>query len=683
MLKGVIPLGKTPAKRNRVWEIQSQCEYNGKPIWTPEIVSEFVDLLRKEELDNGEPALKHWAWCLHDKDPYTEDDFLETERELLPAKLPEGNKPAHIHLALEFANARYNTALVKIIRENFFADFRIENIRPPKAKNMAFMAISAYLTHCRTEEQAKGKYRYPDDSVQCDFDYTTEVWKYLASKDQDAARLKKDRRFLADRLIDQIETAGLTIEEAKQECKSYKGFAYFLRNEKNFKAARMEYIKKHYKMKPRINIYIHGASGTGKSTLSKYLACALFPNLPEEEVVFAVGGQGVRFDDYDEQTTIIWEDVRAEILRKEYSAEGILNLMELNPKKRAYNIKFGKVTLTHQVNIFTCPDNHEDFFKDLLISPKDDLSQSSRLEDIEQVMRRFAIVINLGNTEIDILRNEKLFGTDRNIKSQFRQYSKILNVNITELNSLFAEDALQAAFDKITAPIVNLYNEYMEHMSAQNKWLEEEDAPVQVIEVYEGYQDVERINNLINRYTRYCKDFIDYFRLPNGEFGPYYLIDSWELGDKMEDEYSDAYYPISMEEWKYLGYPEQYDGPSPLSYIPTRVNANETVQGVEETLEIYRTEMASMCVEYYKRVNVATDNFISGVSLPALIEWIKAITEESPLPIRDIEDDIQEKDTWLSCWEKVKNACLTHGLIDRQEDWYGTFQKVLHDNFGK
>ena len=30
------------AKKHKVWEIQSQCERYGKPVWTEEIVEKFV-----------------------------------------------------------------------------------------------------------------------------------------------------------------------------------------------------------------------------------------------------------------------------------------------------------------------------------------------------------------------------------------------------------------------------------------------------------------------------------------------------------------------------------------------------------------------------------------------------------------------------------------------------------------
>ena len=40
-------------QRNKVWEIQPECYYNGSPIWTEEIVSEYIKFLEQEKNDKG------------------------------------------------------------------------------------------------------------------------------------------------------------------------------------------------------------------------------------------------------------------------------------------------------------------------------------------------------------------------------------------------------------------------------------------------------------------------------------------------------------------------------------------------------------------------------------------------------------------------------------------------------
>ena len=116
-----------PKIKRRVWEVQSQCYHNGQPIWTPEIVERVVEQLKSEKLSNGKPALKRWAWCMHDKDKVREENIeqLRLTDPLKEYKIGD-DRPAHIHLALEFENAVYNSHLVKI------TGLRIRGTREPE-----------------------------------------------------------------------------------------------------------------------------------------------------------------------------------------------------------------------------------------------------------------------------------------------------------------------------------------------------------------------------------------------------------------------------------------------------------------------------------------------------------------------------------------------------------------------
>ena len=123
-----------------------------------------------------------------------------------------------------------------------------------------------------------------------------------------------------------------------------------------------------------------------------------------------------------------------------------------------------------------------------------------------------------------------------------------------------SKDALQVTFDKITAPIVTLYKQYMSQMSDKEKYSDKEDAPIEEIEVYEGEQEVKDIDKKINeRYINYCKHFLDKHRLPNGEFGPYNNYLHWRYGDRLEADYSGAHAPLKIGEWKKMGYPNTAD----------------------------------------------------------------------------------------------------------------------------
>ena len=537
-----------PKIKRRVWEIQSQCEHNGKAIWTPDIVTKVIEQLASEKLSNGKPALKRWAWCLHDKDKVREENIeqLRLTDPLKEYKIGDA-RPAHIHLALEFENAVYNTHLAKV------AGLDIHFVRKPEARYMQFMAISCYLSHCKQAEQDKGKHLYPVDEIHCNFNYAEEVDAYLAKTRNTVQR--SNPRNLANTYINRIESGNLKFEDAKREIReSAEGYAFFLRYEKELRAARAEYIKRRYEMKPRINYYIYGKSGTGKSTMSKYLARALFTGLEESECYFTVGEKGVRYDSYEYQPCLLFEDVRGEKLCQEYGSEGILNLLELNPKKRSYNIKYGSVTLTHQVNIFTTTDSFETFTAELMQEEKDD-EYISLEERIEQVKRRFPVVIKVMRNEVEVYANLRIFEKNHPPVSEYKRYARVLNVNIAKLLQNYAGAALDETFKKITEPIVKLHKEYMNNMSSDPKFLGEEDAPKK-IKIIEGYQEVEESLHEKAQYLNCCEAFLKYHKLDDGSFGPYKSKKEWSLGDELDGDYEGIYCPFTFDQWKDMGRPD-------------------------------------------------------------------------------------------------------------------------------
>lgn len=603
--------------RSRVWEIQSQCVHDGKDIWTPDIVERFVEELKQDRGTHRKSNLIHYAWCLHDKDTYGEIEFTDPFIPGVPQHVDkDAHKPDHIHLAVQFENAVSNVNLAKR------ANLPIGCIRKPEAIYNKFMAIATYLTHVRAEEQAKGKHRYDDDEVYCDFNYKEAVDKYLVDKDKYQRMKNRSPRAIADKMINDLEAGEIDLEGAKKLAKAISGYALFLRYEKEFRQARMEYIKRGYQMQPRMNIYIYGAAGTGKSTLSQRLARALFPQYEDYECYFTVGAAGVRFDDYEYQPVIIWEDVRGEELLKEYKREGILNLMEPNPKKRSYSIKFGKVTLTHQVNIFTGPEEDTKFVAALMAEYKDGGKVIAEDKDKEQLLRRLPIVIRLTRNELLVYSNSRIFANPPTHTSSYPVYARLTNCNIADLNRFFASDALDEAFASITKPIVELYNEYMKKLETNIKYLDADEAP-RSIRIFKG-ADAENLEKVYRTaYQNVCEDMLavhiieaifiwkssdeddenidfsedDAFNNSPREnikevimCGPYKPDPNWALGDVIKDgPFKGVYCPITYEQWLNMLRPSKYEtkrGFYGIGYESDLERAKEIYDGKEETKRI-------------------------------------------------------------------------------------------------
>lgn len=464
--------------KSRVLEVQSHThDLYGNPIFTKDIIEGFIK--------SKGTAILRWAWVLHDKDKYT----LEEERKsaemnnAIPTVHAGDDKPKHIHLDLEFTNQVYNTAIAKDL------GLPASLVQKPKCKEKRkqFMAMVTYLTHEKEDQQAMGKHRYDDSEIHANFDFRSEINKYLESSERSKAKHMKKSE--VDDLVETIVNGGITIEQIKKQY----GFSFFLDYEQRFLKARREYLKKHYQMLPRINYYIDGPSGMGKSTLAEMLARAIMPDLSADEAYYEVGAYKVRFDDYEQQPVIIWDDVRAGDLISEFGREGVLNLMELHPKKRNYNIKYGGVILTNQVNIFTGKESYEDFLDGLAGEYTDGngVAHTSELWAKEQTYRRVPMIIRLNPSDIQVLLNRGVFnGTDE--YREYEQWAK-MKANILSINRHYTLSAKDVLGKRITDPIVQKHDEYMVMNSDRDKVEDADEIPeIEIAVGFEACKEMEK-----------------------------------------------------------------------------------------------------------------------------------------------------------------------------------------------
>ena len=721
-------------EKRRVWEVQSQCVHNGEEVWTEEIVEAFVNkLMEPRPFDGGKPALQRYCWCLHDKDNYTEDTFDDPYHPGVVQHVGVGSKkPAHIHLALEFRSAVYNTALQKL------TSLPIGCFRKPEAKikHNQFLAIATYMSHKRDVEQLLGKHLYSVDEIHCSegFDYERETNLYIINSKKTHSVSSDGPRGLADDMINRIEAGEVDLETAKKEIKERAGYAFYLRYEKEFQLARAEFVKRHYEMKPRINIFLCGLSGSGKSALAQQIALALYPEMSSYECFHTVGAAGVRFDDYEYQPVIIWEDVRASEMLKEYKREGLLNLLEINPKKRSYNIKFGKIILTHKVNIFTDTESFDLFADKLMGEYKDGRQTIEEDKDKEQLLRRFAIVINLTMHDITIKRNDRLY-TKGSQKSEFKIYSLIDRINIKDLFENYSGLALQECFQRITAPIVHLFNDYMDRQAKLgDKFYGIDDVP-ESIRVYEGYEDAmikARAENEIEYYA-VCSMVLPVIHLDGDieELGPYTPEPEWQLGDELKD--LGVYCPITFDQWVDMGRPknyhmgfynsdfkgdiqdtqnkrtkdkfdlferfdeeflqcaeakergESYSLPKGTTeadlddyrrrYLPIR-NTEELLTSPEAVKEYTNdSEWNIYDDDYVETLSKVTDQYLRSKRDEDFVIWAKALLNGRPY-IDIISSDAGGH--MLDCWHKVKTSWLqSHPDMDAH-NWYKAYQKALY-----
>lgn len=530
--------------RSRIFEVQSHIhDANGNDIFTKQMINAYI----KKRTSKNKDAILWYAWIVHDKDVKTEDDKLRDPAHYDDVKIGE-LKPPHIHLVLYFKDAQRQTTIANAFKLNK------QFVRVPEVykRGIQLPAIVTYLTH----EKEPVKARYSRELIHCS---NPEILNEMINnyKAQYPKKLdKKARRKLADKFVEQISRGEISIAQIKEEW----GLNFYLDFEPRFIKARQEYMRMKFEMKPRLNYFIEGESGVGKSTVARMLAKALGRevfakemnaynererNYNDDELYLEVGENKVRFDAYEYQPILIWNDVRCKDLLKEFNREGVLNLLELNPTKRNYNIKYGGIILSNQVNIINGIESGEDFIGGLTKAYTDASGIQHEGEEEKQAYRRFPIILHVDKDYLEIKVNYVSFynlvengNVDEDTEEfeafmrgflsnnidhedsvsnivenkdnpkasrEFKRYEtyKVIPVNIKDVNSYFAYDAWDEIAMKIMAPVVDLQKKYMEKYKGQKdkiinpKYLPE----IKILDKDEGIkymQDAKNSNELVD-----------------------------------------------------------------------------------------------------------------------------------------------------------------------------------------
>lgn len=97
-------------------------------------------------------SIKKWAWAEHDRDVKQDGSAVS----------------AHVHIALQCNDARSQEQVAG------WFDIPVNLVKPLGGRG-AFISFVRYLTHEDPNQQARGKFRYPDDKVIANFDWRAEV----------------------------------------------------------------------------------------------------------------------------------------------------------------------------------------------------------------------------------------------------------------------------------------------------------------------------------------------------------------------------------------------------------------------------------------------------------------------------------------------------------------------------
>lgn len=397
-------------------------------------------------------TIKRWAYVAHDKDHYSDADFDSD-----PNKTPDKLKPKHWHIVLECSQQLESITIARWfgIKENY--------VDCPKGAG-AFLDCVEYLTHENPKQVDLDKVKYEDREIVANFDFRSEL-------DKRAERLLRYGKDLneKDSLLMDVMVNGMTLKEAQKKAPLTFGNNYSL-----YSRARGIYLKAQPAPSLRLNFYVSSKKGgDGKGLVSRAIARSLFPGVDDEELFFCVNPD-TKFNDYDGQPVLIWNDFRAYDLLKACGGRGaFFDLFDTHPVKQIRDVKYSTVALINQVNIVNSVQEYHEFLNGLAGEYEDKDGNVWKSEDKGQAYRRFPLIVEVRVDDYDFMINKGYLAGNKSyeeyevhqrVKAGFRAINELLSDNDILRHELEA---------KALAPLIDVANGLRED---KKKPLTEEEA---------------------------------------------------------------------------------------------------------------------------------------------------------------------------------------------------------------
>lgn len=378
-------------------------------------IMQYEEYLSEEKIKSvltSYKAIEKWAYIKHDKDKnivvpkWQVDDLRNCDNAINPEENKELKKP-HFHIVLKF---KTNISINSIAK---WFGISSNYIEAPKGTK-AFVQCVQYLTHESATQQQKGKYLYTDEEVKSNFNFREELDLYKSKTLLSGGKSKKME------LRQQVLKDGLPLSKINLDD--------YVIDMQALKLCRAEYLRKYAELpKIKMNYFIRGGSGAGKSFNSRALAKSLIDphnEMSDDEVFFTTGQGNAMFQGYDGQPVIIYDDVRSWDLINYYNknAGAIFNLFDIAPSSSEQNIKFGSIKLINSISIVNSIQTFEEFADDICFRAR----ESGVSEPDKQIYRRFVAIFNVKNQqETDFFVNKQYFDPDEPNYKAYKQHKNI------------------------------------------------------------------------------------------------------------------------------------------------------------------------------------------------------------------------------------------------------------------
>lgn len=395
-------------------------------------------------------SFSYWAYCIHDKDVYTQDAIDDMHYELEQEAKKNGikdeaaineyiknnswcqlgdTKGRHIHIDVKVNSAM---PIEQIARFLGVPEYLVHIV---KGKG-AFWDCLQYLTHEDEKQQKLGKHRYDDSevivSISCG-DWRKELDSRKIDEEKYGVGKNKEQKYIID-----VARYGKTLNECCRELSD--DMDLFVAWSGKLQKARQEYLSKLAVLpNTRITIYVYGSGGVGKDVFCELLSHALYPDRSDiRDILFGTGDGNSTFDGYDGQPVIAWSEMRAADFLSRVGRRAVLIALDSHPKLQNgnVNVKFGNTKLIHEYNIINGVDHYTKFVRGLARGYMDEkaVQHGSEHENMEQFYRRIPIIVFIQKDRFSIGINHGVFLGNRN----FEKYEcyKVVSGSFADLQSL-------------------------------------------------------------------------------------------------------------------------------------------------------------------------------------------------------------------------------------------------------
>lgn len=486
---------KKPRKKPLKARLFNMAQYEVNPVTHQPIGFTEADILSGV----NHKSIARYAYILHDRDPYTEVDAERMKKEYGLDIKPGDLKPPHWHIVLECSY----TIEISVIATWF--NLPENQIDIPDGRKNPFLDCVEYLRHTDIKQKEAGKFEYAASDVKANFDWEAEIETYVARKSR-YGRYVSDKRWYRD----EVASGRMTPSEVYAA-----DITAYTDDFMTLDRLHSKYIAERAPMpETRINYYIDGKGGVGKSLLSRALARNLYPDKADEDIFFIAGAKGAAFEGYMGQPVIIWDDRRAVDLLMELGGRGnVFALFDPHPARKKQNIKYSSIVPINAVNIINGIQPYTEFLDELSGEYTDKAGIHHEAEDKTQAYRRIPFIMRVSEDDIILMLN-KGWLTD----GSYREYTSLLRVsaNMRQLAERCGVhvDTTRQLESRALAPVIEEHKRVVEKShpddyysdEAIEEWVNANNfGSVYTEETWADMKNAEYITNLESEFQDACK----------------------------------------------------------------------------------------------------------------------------------------------------------------------------------